>query len=123
PSQEHIGNVYEDIVISVTDGAADGPLDAYSITVLAMAPGTVELSWMPPTENTDGSALTDLAGYKIYWGTVPGEYPESVTIENPGIDRYVLENLVADTYYFVATAFNAEGAESEPTAEVAGEVS
>jgi hypothetical protein len=39
------------------------------------------LSWTPPTENDDGTALTDFDGYKIYWETTPGNYPNSVTID------------------------------------------
>jgi len=73
------------------------------------------LSWAAPTENVDGSQLTDLAGYKIYWGTQPNEFTNSVTIDNPAVVTYVLENLVPGTYYFVATALNSEGAESDPS--------
>ncbi len=61
---------------------------------------------MPPTQNTDGSPLTDLTGYKIYYGTSPGYYPNQITIDNPGIAIYVVENLTPNTYYFVITAIN-----------------
>jgi hypothetical protein len=33
--------------------------------------GQATLSWDPPTTNVDGTPLTDLAGYKVYYGT-PG---------------------------------------------------
>jgi hypothetical protein len=72
----------------------------------------VTLSWTPPTQNEDGTALTDLAGYWIYWGTSPGSYPDSVKIDNPGLSTYVVDNLVPGTYEFVATSFNASGVES-----------
>lgn len=114
PSASDIGE-YANITISVTDGAADASLKPFTITVTPVASGAVELSWAAPTENVDGSALTDLAGYKIYWGTQPDEFTNSVTIDNPGVVTYVLENLVPATYYFVATAFNADGAESDPS--------
>lgn len=114
PSAAHLGT-YANITISVTDGAADAALQPFSITVTPVASGAVELSWAAPTQNVDGSALTDLAGYKIYWGTQPNEFTNSVTIDNPGVATYVLENLVPATYYFMATAFNADGAESDPT--------
>jgi len=115
PSSADVGT-YEDVRISVTDGADDAHLRPFSIMVTPVANGAVELSWTAPTENVDGSPLTDLAGYKIYWGTQPGDYPNSVTIDNPGIVTYVVEDLVPGTYYFVATAFNAEGEESDPSA-------
>ena len=106
---------YQDIRISVTDGADDAHLAPFSITVTAVARGAVEVSWLAPSENEDGSPLTDLPGYKIYWGTEPDDYPYSVTIDNPAVVTYVVENLVPGTYYFVATAFNAEGTESDPS--------
>jgi hypothetical protein len=60
----------------------------------------------------------DLAGYRIYWGTTPGVYPNSVTINNPGLTTYVVENLSAGTYEFVATSFNNSGVESDYSAPV-----
>jgi len=114
PSAADVGT-YANITISVTDGAADASLQPFSITVTPVASGAVELTWMAPTENVDGSPLTDLAGYKIYWGTQPDQYVNSVTIDNPAVVTYVLENLVPATYYFVATAINSEGAESDPS--------
>ena len=107
---------YADIVISVSDGQATASLGAFAITVEAIAMGSVTLSWSPPTENTDGTTLTDLAGYRIYWGTTSGSYPNSVTIDNPGLTTYVVENLTAGTYEFVATSYNTSGVESDYSA-------
>jgi hypothetical protein len=87
-----------------------------------VANGSATVTWVPPTQNTDGSPLTDLAGYKIYWGTSPGVYSNSLTVDNPGLAAYVVENLVPAKYYFVATAVNAEGVESEPSNVATGEV-
>lgn len=112
PGIEHIGE-YDSIVISVTDGALEAKLEAFGITVQAAATGSAVVSWAAPTQNTDGTPLTDLAGYKLYWGTSPGEYTGSIAIDNPGLTTYVVENLVPATYYFVVTAVNADGAESE----------
>jgi hypothetical protein len=70
------------------------------------------LTWQPPTQNTDGTPLTNLAGYRIYWGTAPGSYPSSVTVNNAGITSYVVDNLVPNTYYFAVTALNSMGTES-----------
>lgn len=79
--------------------------------------GTATLSWLPPTEYTDGSPLTDLAGYKIYYGTAIDDYPNVITIDNPGIATYVIDNLPAgNTYYFVITSFGSGGIESEYSA-------
>ena len=75
--------------------------------------GTATLTWMPPTEYTDGSALSNLAGYKIYYGTSSGSYSNVITVNNVGTASYVIENIPAGrTYYFVVTAFDANGTES-----------
>lgn len=78
--------------------------------------GSVTLNWAAPTQNEDGSALTDLAGYKIYWGTTPGNYPNSVTISDPDATTYVVDNLTPGTYEFVATSFNTSDLESSYSA-------
>ncbi len=111
PGDADVGT-YSDISITVTDGSAGASLAPFTITVNAISLGSVTLNWTPPTENDDGSALADLAGYKIYWGTTPGSYPNSVTVENPGLSSYVVDNLPPGTYEFVATSFNSAGVES-----------
>ncbi|MBT8092273.1 MAG: fibronectin type III domain-containing protein [Gammaproteobacteria bacterium] len=81
-------------------------------TVTGPGLSSVALSWVATTHNEDGSACTDLAGYKIYWGTTPGSYPNSVTINDPDATTYVVDNLSPGTYEFVATAFNTSDVES-----------
>jgi hypothetical protein len=113
---------YTNIVISVSDGRATARLPAFSITVQAYSFGSATLSWIPPTENVDGTALTNLAGYRLYWGRQPKTYTNSIAITNVGITAYVVENLASGTYYFAATAVNANGAESVVSPEVAAVV-
>lgn len=103
---------FSNIRISVTDGIATRSLPAFSILVAEAETGTVTLSWTPPTRNTDGSPLLDLAGYRILYGTTPGTYPLSVELGNPGLTSYVMEGLSPGTYYFVSTAINSAGVES-----------
>ncbi len=100
------------IVIGVSDGTASASLGAFGISVQAVASGSATVSWQPPTTNTDGSPLTNLAGYKIYWGTTAGAYPNSVAVNNPGVTAYVVENLTPNTYYFAVKAFTSGGVES-----------
>lgn len=112
--QPLLGDVgyYENIKITASDGANSTSLPAFSIEVTQVALGSMTLSWTAPTHNDDGSALTDLAGYKIYYGTAPGNYTYQVRIDNPSVATYIIENLLPKTYYIVATAFNAAGVES-----------
>jgi len=112
--QPALGSVgtYASIEISVSDGKAKSALPIFAISVDQVGTISTTLSWTPPTQNEDGSALMDLAGYKIYWGTTPGQYTHSVKIENSGMSSYVVENLTPGTYEFAATSFNDAGVES-----------
>jgi hypothetical protein len=109
---------YTNISISVSDGDLSDTLQEFNITVNQVSLGIATLNWIPPTANTDGSALTDLAGYKIYYGTSQGDYPNQITINNPGTTTYVVENLAPNTWYFVTTSFNSSGMESDYSNEV-----
>ena len=121
PGAEHVGATHG-IVISVSDGERSTSLAAFTLTVHAVATGSATLSWLPPTTNSDGSPLTNLAGYKIYWGNAPDSFPSSVTLDNPGLTRYVVTDLVPGTWFFVATALNGAGVESAFSSPVSGTI-
>jgi hypothetical protein len=80
--------------------------------------GAVTLNWLPPTQNTDGTPLTNLSGYDINYGTQSHVYTQKVTVSNPGIATYVVDNLTPGKYYFSVTAVNSQGAESPLSSEV-----
>jgi len=80
--------------------------------------GTALVSWTPPTENTDNTPLDDLAGFKIYYGTFPGEYDHTITIDNPGMTSYLVEGLDPADWFFVMTAVNSLEIESAYSEEV-----
>jgi hypothetical protein len=111
PTAAQVGT-YSNITISVSDGTATATLAAFNIQVVATATGSATLTWTPPTQNTDGSPLSNLAGYKVYWGTAQGSYSNSVTVSNPGLASYVVDQLTPATWYFTVTALNAAGLES-----------
>ena len=104
---------YDNIVVSVSDGTLISSLPAFAITVAQVGNNAVTLRLVPPTENEDGTPLTDLSAYKIYYGVSEGSYPNEITIDNPGITNYVVENLTPDTYFFVSTSVNSNGRESD----------
>jgi len=79
----------------------------------------VTLSWQPPTQNSNGSSITDLAGYVIHYGTASADYKQVAKVKNAGLTRFVLDNLAKGTYYFAITAYNSKGLESELSPEVA----
>jgi hypothetical protein len=103
------------ITISVSDGKGTAALPPFSIAVQLVTRGTATLSWKIPTTRTDGTKLTTLAGFYVYYGNVPGSYPNKIQIPNPTETSYVVNNLTSGTYYFVATAYDATGVESPYT--------
>jgi hypothetical protein len=80
--------------------------------------GSVVLTWEAPTLRTDGTPFTDLAGYNIYYTTVPENYTDSVSIDVGNVTTYTINNLPLNTYYFVATAYDSTGDESTFSSEV-----
>ena len=111
PDAQDVGN-FTNIGISVSDGQATTNLTDFNITVNAIALGSATLSWNPPTENVDGTALTDLSGYRIYYGRSATQLNQSVVLNNPGLTRYVVENLAPAQWHFAMTSVNSSGVES-----------
>lgn len=78
---------------------------------------TIELTWLPPTQNNDGTALVDLSGYVIHYGSYPGGLSNSVTLNNPDLVT-ILIDLQRGEWSFVITAVNSVGQESDFSNEV-----
>jgi Divergent InlB B-repeat domain len=76
----------------------------------------VTLSWDSPSTNTDGTPLTDLSGYKVYYGTTTRSYTQTIDVGNT--NTYTVSNLSDGTYYFAVTASNMSGNESVYSNEV-----
>jgi hypothetical protein len=118
PTAADVGTT-DGIVISVTDGTSTASLPPFGITVDAIGPVSITLSWSIPTTNEDGTPLTDLAGFKIYYRTSTGTYSDPTIVDNPGVSSFVMENLpVASSYVFAAKAFNTSGNDSDFSNEV-----
>jgi hypothetical protein len=103
---------YSNIVISVSDGSASASLPAFTITVNQVSTGTVTLDWSAVTQNTNGTVLTNLAGYKVYYGTSPSAMSTIVVLSNPSLTTYLVTNLSPGTWYFSVTAYASDGSES-----------
>jgi hypothetical protein len=116
PTAADVGT-YRNITIQVTDGKSPATLNPFDIQVLAAGSASVTLSWVPPTQNEDGSPLTDLAGYKIRYGGTSGSYPNTISVTNPGLATYVIDGLLPTKYYFVMSSVNSRGVESSHSNE------
>jgi hypothetical protein len=114
PYASNVGT-FSGIVITASDGVSSASLPAFSITVekpgssVSSSSGTATVNWQPPTENNNGTVITNLAGYTIEYGTNKSNLTSSVKVANPGLTSYVIENLAAGTYYFGVIAYNSAG--------------
>jgi len=111
PSASNAGT-YSGIVIRVSDGQATAELPAFTITVAGAASGSAMLSWSPPAQNTDGTALTDLAGYWVYYGNSAESLQRRLQIADPTAATRTISGLSSGTWYFAVTAYNQMGLES-----------
>jgi len=122
PTAAYVGT-YSSIVISASDGLSSASLPAFSITVKGTASGSTGgttttttgsalLQWHPPTQNTNGSTLANLAGYTIRYGTNSSSLSSTVKVANPGLTSYQIDGLAAGTYYFAIAAYNSSGTSS-----------
>ncbi len=96
---------------TMTSGAGTVGMQAAALSQ-GQAAGSATLTWQPPTLNSDGSPLSDLSAFKVYWGTALGSYPQSTKVSNAAARTHTVTGLAKGTWYFVVTALNAQGVES-----------
>jgi hypothetical protein len=84
--------------------------------------GQLQLAWERPTRKADGTFLTDIAGYKLYYGLTSRTFDVIKTVSNQ--TRYTIAGLEGGrTYYFTVMAYDASGNESRFSNEVSITVS
>lgn len=71
--------------------------------------GTATLTWTPVTQNTDGTLLTDLAGYKVFYGLSASAMNTIAQLTDPTLTTYVVRNLPSGTWYFAVVAYTSGG--------------
>ena len=89
----------------------------YVLACTFAADSTALVSWTAPTTNTDGSALTDLAGFNVYWNvgdpslvTAPSGKVRAIT--SPATLSTLISGLMPGNWYFAVTTVNSKGVES-----------
>jgi hypothetical protein len=88
----------------------------YTLTCSSAAATSLMLEWTRPTENTDGSALTDLAGFNIFYGTsstVQG--PLLTAINSATATTYTHTGITVGQHCYALESVNALGVKSQPT--------
>jgi len=79
--------------------------------------GSVTLQWNAATSNLDGTVLSDLAGYRIYWGAASRAYTMLADVGK--VTQSIVTGLTAQTAcYLAVVSFNARGVESPFSVEV-----
>lgn len=125
PGESHVGT-YNNIVVRVSDGQASAQLAPFSITVNSTqtANRDVTLRWVAPTTRSDGSpiSLSQIAGFRIHYGTTPGNYTGQINVNDGSTTTYTIRNLVPATYYFAVTTIDADGRESTYSSTVSTQI-
>jgi hypothetical protein len=96
----------------VCTGPGGSATQSTTVSVTATTTGTASLAWAAPTGNTDGSALTPLTGYTIYYGTSPNSLTQSVVVSGASSNAYEITGLASGTWYFAVAANAADGTQS-----------
>jgi hypothetical protein len=110
---EIVGPIYEDTTFNLNCVGESG-------NTMSMASVQVRhaiLSWDPPTQNTDGTTLTDLSGFVVHFGRASRSYSQSVEINDPNQTNLEL-TLTPGTWYFAVTAKSSGGLYSAYSGEV-----
>jgi trimeric autotransporter adhesin len=74
--------------------------------------GTATVTWVPPTINTDGTPVTNLSGYTIYYGNSQSDLTQSAVVSGAATLSYEITGLASGTWYFAVAADAADGTQS-----------
>lgn len=106
---------YPSVQLFVKDGTSNVAGPKFTITVKP-ATNTSEctkLSWTAPTENTDGSALTNLAGYEIVYGPAPDSLVGLRSVSGPTSTTLWVDKSSPGPLYAAVRAVNSKGVQSD----------
>jgi hypothetical protein len=84
---------------------------SYTLTCI-WSDGTAIVSWIAPTTNDDGSALIDLAGFNVAYGTSSSALAQIALVDDNTRSSYTVQSLAPGLWYFAVRAFNSLQAES-----------
>jgi hypothetical protein len=117
PAKPNVGKD-SDITITVSNGETNASLPSFSISVAPLVIGSATLSWEKPTENTNGTPLTNLVGYVVRYGLSSAVLGSSMVVNSASTTEATIENLGSGTWYFEVASLNSAGVQSEFTTVV-----
>jgi len=106
---------FSGVTITVSDGELNDVLGPFTITVKETPTGSATLKWSAPETNEDGTPLTDLRGYRVYYGQQQTNLASRLDIPDAGITSATIEELPPATWYFSVRAYATDGTESDPS--------
>lgn len=86
--------------------------------------GSISVNWSKPTLREDditALSASEIGGYRIYYGSTTGEYPNEIDITSDGkVNGTITVNDLptGSTYYFVITTYDTAGRESLHSQEI-----
>ena len=92
-----------------------------AVSMVTVSLDGTEVAWVAPARNTDGSSLTDLAGYNLYYGQNSGDYTELLPVSDPSLTSIALA-IEPGEYYMAMTAYDEDGNESDLSNEIFQEI-
>lgn len=95
-------------------GGGGGSDSSSAVTPGPVSPDSVTIAWTAPVARADQSplSLSEIGGYRVYYGTTEGEYPNRVDVSDSSAVEVTLDNLPLGSYYFVVTTYDGTGRES-----------
>lgn len=78
------------------------------------------LSWVAPSAREDGTgmSLSEIAGFRVYYGAQPGDYSDTIEINDHTVVQLALASIPAGTYYVAISTVDTGGRESALSSEV-----
>ena len=107
------GGTDSSVSSAVTDSSPDSSTDSPASPAVTDSSATI--NWVAPVARADGSplSLADIGGYRVYYGTTEGDYPNRIDVTDGTAVGTVLTDLPPGTYYFVVTTQDTAGRESK----------
>jgi hypothetical protein len=79
------------------------------------ASNSATLRWQPPTQREDGTPLTSVGGYTLYYGRDSSNLERAVHLGG-SVTEYRVDFLERGTWYFAVSASDSNGVESRLSA-------